>query len=243
MMKNRILRTLIHFDFVILLYLIVQFLLNVRFPIRIIILSLIGWETIGNSNWYIFAIIYLFLSTYISFKISINYLKKNEFYGLLINTLFIFVYIVFMHLYKSTWWYDTVICYLLGMYYCSFKNKIDDIFKNNYYLLIILVFMGLVFVRHISNYYISFFLKEIFFITFILMISMKLRIKNKYLDFFGKNIFGMYILQRLPMLILSYYKIHEINFYLFLIVSFILTIALTVIVNKILNKIDSYIFI
>ena len=234
-LKNRFIKSLLHFDLIILLYLIVQFFLGHRFKIEIILQSLIGWDSLGNSNWYIFAILFLYLATYISFK-AIKGLKYE--YGLLINTFLILIYIVTIRYFKPSWWYDSVISYMFGMYFFFYKEKIEKIINNKYILFIIVSILGFIFSRRIKTYMISFCLKEFFFIMFILLSSMKVRVKNKILDYLGKNVFGYYILQRLPMIIFSYLSLNQNSYYFFVIVCFVMTSLLVIIINYCQSKID-----
>ena len=70
--KRRILTTLINFDVAIVFFLILNLVLNIDYPIKKILFSFIGWESIGNSNWYIFVILCCYLSTYLTFKLIVR---------------------------------------------------------------------------------------------------------------------------------------------------------------------------
>ena len=70
--KKRIANTIINFDIAVLTYLVVAILIGARYDIKQIALSFFAWESIGNSNWYIFAILYCYIITYISFNILKN---------------------------------------------------------------------------------------------------------------------------------------------------------------------------
>ena len=65
MPKKRILVTLINFDIAVLTFFIVDLIFTKSFSISKLILSLIGWDSFGNSNWYIFIIILLYAITYL----------------------------------------------------------------------------------------------------------------------------------------------------------------------------------
>ena len=69
---KRILITLLNFDIAVLTFAVVNQLIGNGKTLEEILLALTGWGGIGNSNWYIFAILFLYLSTYISFKIFDN---------------------------------------------------------------------------------------------------------------------------------------------------------------------------
>jgi hypothetical protein len=71
-------------------------------------------------------------------------------------------------------------------------------------------------------------LQAMLFTLLIVFISKKIQFKSKILYWFGNNLFWVYILQRLPMLVLK-----EIGFnvhaYRFALISFVITIILTLI--------------
>ena len=68
--KRRILSTLLNFDVAVLFFLFVNILLGIKMSGNQIALSFICWESVGNSNWYIFVIILCYFITYISYVIS-----------------------------------------------------------------------------------------------------------------------------------------------------------------------------
>ena len=70
------------------------------------------------------------------------------------------------------------------------------------------------------------------FVIIIVLISLKININSPILKWFGDNLFWVYILQRIPMIILSSvgYQSHK---YRYFIICFIVTILLTIIVKKI----------
>ena len=67
--KRRILKTLLHFDIAVLLYLFLDLALGTlarRSPLTVL-LAFTGWTSLGNSNWYIFAVLMLYLFTFVAF--------------------------------------------------------------------------------------------------------------------------------------------------------------------------------
>lgn len=152
--------------------------------------------------------------------------------------------------YLDFWWYDSIMCYIYGMLYYLFQEKIENLVQINNILYVILLFMsifcyfGNICIYRVLpyNYIFYFTLNSLFLLSFIILFSMKFRIKNKILDFFGKNIFGIYILQRLSFIILSYFGLNRVNKYIFVFVALLFTILLTIIINKALNKLDQVLF-
>ena len=67
--KNRLLKTLFNFDIAVLLYLVMNLILGINYSTTEIIGSFVGITSVGNSNWYIFAILVMYLVSYLSEKI------------------------------------------------------------------------------------------------------------------------------------------------------------------------------
>ena len=78
--RRRFLVTLINFDLAVLCYLLLDWIFKIEYPRDVIIQSFIGWESVGNSNWYIFVILCLYLLVYISFR----FLYKHPIFAILI---------------------------------------------------------------------------------------------------------------------------------------------------------------
>ena len=72
LISKRFPRILLQFDLAVLLYLMVQWVLGVRPGPKQIVLSLIGWKSLGNSNWYMFAMFCIYLLTFVAFFPFVN---------------------------------------------------------------------------------------------------------------------------------------------------------------------------
>lgn len=70
MPRRRILTTLLNFDVAVAAFLVMGLLLGTRYPLPQVALSFTGWESLGNSNWYIFCILLCYTASYVSFKLS-----------------------------------------------------------------------------------------------------------------------------------------------------------------------------
>lgn len=68
MPRKRILVTLLNFAVAVGFFIVLGLILGNEITLRKGLLSLIGWESVGNSNWYIFCILILYTATYISFR-------------------------------------------------------------------------------------------------------------------------------------------------------------------------------
>lgn len=66
--RNRIFATHINFDIAILFFLLIDLYFEKEITVLQLAFSLIGWDSIGNSNWYIFDILICYIITYIVFE-------------------------------------------------------------------------------------------------------------------------------------------------------------------------------
>ena len=226
--KKRILPTWINFAIAVLIFMIAsRYFVNNEFSIKKLILSLIGWDSFGNSNWYIFDIIILYGITYLS---AIIFKNKN----LRVLTIFIgtLIFLIFMSFYKDTYWYNTVFCYWLGIAFSTYKEQLEKIMhKKELWLIILLGIIFAITYKYNKNI-ISYEINAVVFATLILVITRKINIKNKALEWAGSNLFPLYIYQRLPMMILNRTEYMKNNPYIFFIISLVLTIIIAIIYNK-----------
>lgn len=229
-LNKRIVQTILRFDIVVLLYFILGHFTGRNFSLKKLLLSFVAWESVGNSNWYIFTIVLLYLITYLAYRLS---KKEVVFWGTLV--VLTVVYISIMTGLKEVHWYNTAFAYVFGMMYARCEEQIRKVLNKN--LVWLSVFVINLFVYHYSRTYsdILFFYEvmSMSFALFVVMLTMKIRISNKCLVFLGKNLFPMYILQRIPMRLLKDTVIATNNT-----VFFIYVLIFTVILTYMYNMID-----
>lgn len=219
--NKRILTTILNFDIAVLFFTILYILIGNDFSLNKLILSLLGWESMGNSNWYIFDIVLCYFSTWLAIYISKNSSNFKFLYvqSLLIILLFTALYITKG---KETWWYDTLLAYLAGVVYSINKEKLEELFKQHYFvfiaigLLLFFVFKtlmplvnGKLFSSLPNAWYLFFGIYGNFcsvcFAVIVVMLSMKLKLHSRWLEWFGMNLFPLYIYQRISMISISQY--------------------------------------
>lgn len=225
--KKRIIKTLIAFDLAVLLYLICDIIMSINYPIKDILLSFVGWSSVGNSNWFVFVIIVLYIITNVIAKIFKNKLDKKS---LITITVCSIILIIILKILKESWWYNTILCYPLGLWYGFYKDKIDDLIKRKYLYVFFPLFAVFIALFYFRNY--SFIVYEIVSCVFCILVvcfTYKVKLANKILGFFGKYSFEIYILQRLPYIfILKYLS----NYYLIFFIGFASTIVLSILFSK-----------
>lgn len=240
--KQRFAKTLFHFDIAVMLFVIVDLCLGTlkNYSILQVLLSFTGWESVGNSNWYIFAILILYLITYFAFKIFKNKTSK----AVWLVTVLTVVYIAVLALAgKDAWWFDTVLLYPLGMWYSVGKDKVETFVRNkpiNYFGLLILCCAVFIVSHLLRSNIICYEISQVALCAVIVAATMKIDINNKILEFFGKHLFEIYILMRIPMNVLLHFDID--NVYVFVSVSFAVTLLLAVLLKKVFTFSDRFLF-
>lgn len=240
--KNRLFKTWFHFAIAIVLFLIADLCIGKFYSIQRIMLSLIGLSSVGNSSWYMFVTFMMYIIIYGAFMLS----RKNKYIGVAVTFAFtlLFAYIEY-RCGLANRFFNTVFCFPAGMLFSLLKPKLDKwVMKND-------ITWALTFAAVFSVYYyfsktrhynvLNHNLFSILAVLLIMMITMKVKVGNTILDFFGEHIFSIFILQRIPMIVLkqlgfTHYK------YTFIVLSFIFTICLALVFDNLVPKLDKKIF-
>lgn len=207
--KKRMLGTLLNFDLAVLAFAVATLLMGLPLTWETILLSLLGWDSLGNSNWYIFVIVVCYALTYVGQKI-----KKSM--GGAITCALIMLFAFVLSFEKGTWWYNTVFAYGAGLMFSEHKELLLVSMKSHYGKWIAGMVCG--FAMCLGTY-LSFYgpfkgeheqlgafvfdVMSVFFALLMVLITMKVSIGNKALVWLGTNLFPVYIYQRLPMMVLT----------------------------------------
>ena len=198
-LPQRTLKLLIHFDIAVLLFAILGWAIGKDYPLSRILLSFTSWGSIGNSNWYVFVILILYMLTFLVFK---PFNKKSESYWIR-SIVFLFISIAFVYILKylkdgkSTWWYNTILCYNAGIFYSLMKNKIDEFLKGHtirWIFSIVVLIIVFIFAKENRSHLSMYELHAIVFCLIITLLSMRIKINSKILNFLGNHVFSIYIL-------------------------------------------------
>ncbi|MGN1194446.1 MAG: hypothetical protein ACI4SB_03090, partial [Acutalibacteraceae bacterium] len=82
----------------------------------------------------------------------------------------------------------------------------------------------------------------ILFMMLLVLVTMKVQIKNPILSWFGSHVFSVYMLQRLPMIFLKHIGFSQSHKYAFVIICFAVTVVLSHLFEFSLGQIDRLIF-
>ena len=197
--KNRFLKVLLQFILAVLLYLVMNLIMHNYYSVKTIFLSFTGWDSIGNSNWFVFSLLCLYFITYVIFKIMKS---KVNYKSVLLITISTIALIILLRLKKESWFYDILLTYPFGMIIYLLKDKLVPLLKK-YYILILIISVALFVVGHMfTSNLIIYELLACLFSFLIIIITFKFKIQNKILLFVGNLSFEIYILQRIPDIIL-----------------------------------------
>lgn len=240
--RKRILKTLVHFDVAVFLFLVLSLIVGQYYSASEYLFSWIGWTSIGNSNWFIFDILILYSITWIVIKVkNLNHFQIAVIVMLL--TVLLWGGILKCRT-SSPWWVDTLLTYPAGMFFSVFRNRIEKFISNNKYYWLLFFAIAIVFFLLKLKYKVG---SDIYgvcsclFSFLIVLSSAKLKVDNVILQWLGRNSFAIYVIQRWPMILLSYFGINETK-WLFIVLAIPMALLVTWLFNKVLTNIDRILF-
>ncbi len=230
---------LLRFDVAVLLFLCLNKLLGIDYPLRDTLLAFTTWTEIGNSNWYITAILAIYIIMFVSFGLGFKLsAEKAETIGVILTLILTAAWVWFqMRIDMPSRYYNTIIMAPVGMLYSKYRKPLERlIMKSNisYFLTVAAVLGG---------YFIAFFQSRghgiewytawaVCFMMLVLLFTMKVHVHNDLLEWLGTHIFSIYILQRIPMILLDHFGFIEAHKYMSLAAVYALTIPLALIFEK-----------
>lgn len=198
MPRHRLLPTLLNFDVAVCAFVLLNLILSIPMSAGQIVGSLFAWETVGNSNWYIFVILLCYALTYLVAK----FVKTKNLW----KWLFVVILIAVLALscVKESYWYNTLLVYPAGFTFAFYKDRIVEWMKRFYAVLIVVLIAAFVvffyFVPQTRALATNF--ASICFALVIVMLSMKIVVGNPFLNWCGAKLFPLYIYQRIPMIMM-----------------------------------------
>lgn len=239
---KRFFRVWYHFALTIPVFYAVGLLVGKSYGVKRLLLSFVGVSGVGNSNWFVFDILLLYALTFFVFIFA----KEKLFAGTAVLTVLCVASVGVLYYFKrgSYWWYDTLLCYPLGMWYYIFKEKTDAFLfkstKNRIAALSVnlILFSCLAVLLEICGKTRKIFIPEaLVFALLVVLFTVNFSVNNRVLRFFGKHVFSVYILQRIPMIIMKRAGLSSQPL-LFTLFCFVLTVGLAVGYDCLLEKTD-----
>lgn len=244
---KRLPRLLLHMTMAVCIYWLLQTLYGNSYDFAKIILAFIGWDSLGNSNWFICVTLIGYI------LIAVAYWSSHRFgenvFLVTVTTLFIALICVLIYCNKGTYWYNTCLCIPAGMAYCRNRLMIEKVVK---YTRIpawihggILVCGALILYRLLRSIP---YLNNISAIIFALGVTMVFScISLKRIPVVlswsgGAGLFYLYIFQRIPMIIGANHEWQQYSTFLYQLFCFVITLLLAFGASILFSKIDSVIF-
>lgn len=236
---SRILPTLLNFDIAIVLYLAVNAALGTTFPLKTILKSLIAVTSVGNSNWYIFAILVCYAVTCLVFMA----VRGNRSLATVLITLALLGYVILLSARKPSegWWYNTIFCYPLGLIYSEHRERIEmfvfsETSRYRYGILLTIMLVLALLLKPYRTHLVIYEIWSLIFTMAVVLLSAKIRIENRWLLWVGRHTFEIYILQRIPMMLLKHFGL-DVRPHLFVMLSVVLVLAMAYLFGKVTGKV------
>lgn len=242
---RRFLPVFVNFVIAVLLFVLVNLMLGKTFPVSTILWSLIGWSSVGNSNWYMFVVFVAYILMFLSF-LPLRWFKKSP-AVYLCTALFTVLIVVFVFWEIRTglpsWWYDTVFLMPVGCWFALLQKPIETVMMKNDYMyalacsLLLLVY-AVSFERRYSGKIEYLTIWAVAFTLTVVCFTMKVSFHSQVFAWFGRHVFSVYILQRIPMMILSKAGLAHRDKYMFMVLCIMFTILLAMVFDYFMPKLD-----
>lgn len=187
------------------LYWMIYSFFESQYTLEYVLTSLVNGNPIVTFSWFMYAIIWMYLSFYIIVKLTLK-----DAYILIGIAFSCIVYALCCHLLNfGSWWYNTIQVFWLGMVYYKFKDTVDFFVKRNYTrMLISLIIMMIVLLIDIRIGVFKLFARMLLasiFTCFIVLASMKIKLYSRAMIFIGKMSLEVYLIHGLFLTIFEQY--------------------------------------
>ena len=242
MPRKRILTTYAHTVLILLVFLSVQLLFGHRYQLKQLLLSFLLLRSFGNSNWYLFAILFLYLATYLSFRWFSGPKRACAFCFALCAGYFAVFCIT-----ADTYWYDTIFVYFFGLIYPDLRKKAREAIPRFSLWLLVCLLLAAAVLALKRNTGIAPLdgakgnLRGILFMLLLNVFLERFSLGNRILQGLGKRVFLCYLLQRLPMIVLQELGLGR-SPALFVPAAALFTVALVLLFERLLALLDKRLF-
>lgn len=222
---------------ILLIYLCNNLFLGIKISFKTYLKAIIFKKGIGNSYWFAFTIISLYIYSFISFIFIKN--QKYNLFGIFLISIICYLHAIFVYNFyhkKQIISVDTIICFVFGFYYSFFRIHLEKIIMKNditYFgalLIFILIYYYYYIYQNKNIYYIS--LKNGLFTLIFILITMKIKFKNEFLNLLNSHSYSIYLLQRVVMIHIRKKILFNDHEFIRFVVEFLFVIFISVIFDK-----------
>lgn len=235
---------LVHFDICVFLFVILNFLIGIHYSPMRIALAFTSVVEIGNSNWFIAVTLIIYCIVGISFTIFKN--SHARAIGMTTTVLLLYV-IMCIYLAIPSRFYNTAIAFPVGMALRSIlgdsTKRIEKGGKLITFIVFLLSFVPLLFSINVESpvlQLVATTIRVLLFSLFLLLLLNQISLHSKVLSFFGSHVFSIYMLQRIPMIVIKQYGLHSSSGVL--LITLIITIIISLAMERVFAFIDRLFF-
>lgn len=239
--KRRLLKTLVNFDIAVFAYLVMNSFLGIHYSAAETAGAFIGLTSVGNSNWYIFSILIMYAVTYVAACI---FKGRNNSVAMCVTVFSVMYVIAAQMVGLPSRFVSTVSTYALGVWIALYKEQIYNAFvqKPIIWLIVLSVPVLATYRLRGSDYIMN--INSCFFVLLVVWFMSHFRVQSKLLYFFGKHAFSIYILQRIPMTVMTHYYIpYGTMKYVGVIGLLFVTVGISVLFDRFLVEVEQRIII
>ncbi len=207
---KRVFRVWIRFASMVLIYAVLDLILGLEFSFSDFLWSLVAWKNIGNSNWYIFVILCLYLVTWAGFETGYFFGEKKSGSQVWIRNISLAAtavfgagLYVFLHEFSSPLFYNTMSAYFFGVIVSLYRDRLSWIKPWAIEIICMVISAGaVVLLRTYGTHASVFLIMSILFCIFVVCASRYLPFPDRIFKWLGVHLFEIYILMRIPMIVL-----------------------------------------
>lgn len=238
--RNRLCKTWLHFAIAVSCYLVLSLILGTQYGAQDYLLCWTGWTSLGNSNWFIFVMLALYVITWLGLKLTQGLPRGKAQLAIAIGVTVLSIILrqLLRVAGKESYWYNTLLCYAAGMWFFLGKPLFDKLL-GKWYLRIGMWFACLTafYLLHRVPVFMGYDLYACVFCLLVILVTTNVRIDNAALRWLGKHTFTIYIFQRIPMIVLKRVGLSSHNV-LFMVLSVVFTLGLATLFDTFYKKLD-----
>ena len=210
---------------------IYYYVLSINFSIQEILMYTIGFKLIDPITWYVILILFFYVIFYLCFK------KFNNAKGIkLLFIISLLYWVICRYLEISTYWYNTSLCFSIGVFYSLYGVSLFSKIKQNYFIFSFMSILVFIITFALNVFYdvygINIVIETMSSLAFILVtlnLSIKVNLSSPLLLYVGDFSYYMYLIHM---------KIHRLTFDYFNLdcsYSFYIYFSLVVIASFLIN--------
>lgn len=205
-LSRRLLKVVMPYLIAIVIYYVSYLIIGLEMSITIALKTFLTGYPIVAHSWYVLAIIFFYLVFYLSAR-----LFKNHYNYMIIAVLAgsVLYCIICNKMGFGTWWYNTCICFLLGMIWAIYEKQISAWLDKRWLISFLISLGGAVLFYQLARKYshiglqyhlTTHYLSSIFFCFTVIIAGKKLQFENKLLKYLGDISYETYLLHGLVLI-------------------------------------------